>query len=170
VSHPGSGTLHTAVRVRAGSKRVVPRGGDLRRVGGQHAYGREIGAASAAGHRVTWIEDGEEYLGLEDDRTLRWVGDRQGAEYFDLKHVACPARSRFTPVLSAGAVMLTRAVYGGGPAGGSDLGTVVLRGCDTATGHDRVLAEIDRGADPTGEILPLGISGPWALLELSTLT
>jgi hypothetical protein len=246
--HGGSSSQRSTLRVCVGSKRVVLRTGVVHRLGGHHAYGREIGAASAAGRHVAWIEsdmsdagrevlvelvdvsrrgavhrlrrtavwrddahvslplgvvvttagelawlvgrddhggpvvlqrsngrrktladDGLEYLGLEDGRTLRWFGERQGAEYFDLRHVACPSRSRFAPILSAGSIVLTRAIYSGGPSGGSDLGTAVVRGCDSATGHDRVLAEMELGYVPTGEIQAIAIGGPWALLELSSV-
>jgi hypothetical protein len=109
-------------------------------------------------------------LGLEDGRTLLW-GDFSDLGFYDLRHKRCPSRSGYKAYRrDTGRVKITYKVY--------DLASIdgpftVLRGCDTQTGHDRVLlvTPIAPDAGPPDETLYIsGADRTWVVMYTESYT
>jgi hypothetical protein len=97
-------------------------------------------------------------LGLEDGRTLRWEDDGATEHFFDLRREPCPSRSRYKELARDDRVILTEASYGD-----SWDGAKVIRGCDPATGRDRVILEGIALFDSADVPHLLGLDRNWAV-------
>lgn len=119
---------------------LLTREGDLAwTAGGYDEPGSGV-QLSQPGKRTRWLShDPGSHFGLEDGHTLRWREVDWTLGLLDLRPVDCRTtpRARFSPYASNDRVVLTQAFYGVNPADG----TTVVRGCDLATGRDRVLVQ-----------------------------
>ncbi|MDA0184991.1 hypothetical protein OJ997_32100 [Solirubrobacter phytolaccae] len=104
-------------------------------------------------------------LTLEDGRTLRWLEVDSTYGFLDLRPVGCDERSRFHPWASNARVQLSRALYG--PH--AQIGTTVVRGCDLATGRDRVLIQSVSDFSSTAYLDLIGLDRDWAVFHGSEM-
>ena len=98
-------------------------------------------------------------LALEDGRTLRWDDGDFLRAFFDLRPIDCRRRSRSTTWASNEEALVTHAHY---------FGSSVVRGCDPATGRDRVI--LQNYSDSGESYLTFhGLHGAWAVFHQSVM-
>jgi len=94
-------------------------------------------------------------LALEDGRTLRWDDGDFLYAFADLRPVDCRKRSRYKPWGRNERVLITLGYY---------YGSSVVRGCDLATGRDRVI--LQNYSDTSRSDLTFhGVIGEWAVFH-----
>ena len=137
---------------------ALTRDGDLAWLASTNNRGGEVALARRGRAPRVLDRDAAADLGLEDGRTLRWSDPAGYHSFFDLRHVPCPSRPRFLPVLQTARVLLTQRRYSW---------TVVLRGCDLATRRDVVIGEQESHIGNNGALDVIGVDRSWALLRYS---
>jgi hypothetical protein len=131
----------TAERRRSGERAdlgvLLTRQGDLAWAVGRYTGRTGVVAVKEPGRPVRRLADYPATgLALEDGRTLRWDDYTGYLGFFDLRHERCPSRSLYTELARNDRVILTQHDYG--PA---TVFNTVVRGCDTATGRDRLILQ-----------------------------
>lgn len=138
---------------------LLTREGDLAWAAGTDDDSKGVVAVKQPGKRTRRLDRyGGGRLTLEDGRTLRWLSGDISYGFFDLRPIDCRRRSRYTPFAGNARVLLTRGPYG--PA--HDRATV-FRGCDLATGRDRVLIQNDSNLSVASDLTLVGLDRTWAV-------
>ncbi|RKQ90344.1 hypothetical protein C8N24_0145 [Solirubrobacter pauli] len=140
---------------------LLTRAGDLAWTAGSYDDPKGVVAVKQPGRRLRRLDiyTGRP-LALEDGRTLRWLSGDTSYDFFDLHPIDCRSRSRFTPYARNDRVLLTRAIYRPNHSEVS-----VVRGCDLATGRDRVLIENDSNIGVASDLTLIGLDRTWAVFR-----
>jgi len=137
---------------------VLTRQGDLAWMSGSYDDDKGVIAVKQPGKPVRTLASNSAYRLMLEDGTLRW-DEEYTSGFFDLRKRDCrEGRARYKPYAANDRVRLTRGIYGS-----SDEGLSVIRGCDLATGRDRVLLQNYATFSYTSDLQLVGIDRTWAV-------
>ncbi|RKQ90343.1 hypothetical protein C8N24_0144 [Solirubrobacter pauli] len=145
-------------RTRAGLQTdvLLTRAGDLAWSAGTYSGPGGVVAVKQPGRRTRRLARSEGgRLALEDGRTLRWDDGDFLYAFSDLRPIDCRRRSRYATWARNDRAIVTHAHY---------FESSVVRGCDPATGRDRVILQ-NYSSLGSSSLLFLDLLGEWAVFH-----
>lgn len=138
---------------------LLTRHGDLAWTAGDYEERGGVVAVKQPGRATRRLADySGSRLALEGGRTLRWDDGHFLYEFFDLRPVDCRRRSGYAPLGRNARVLITRTYY---------FGSSVVRGCDPATGRDRVILQNYSDINAETYLAFVGLDRAWAVFHQS---